>query len=355
MRKYGLLLVFTFVVCVSVAQPIIKFEKNTYDLGNISREAGQFTCDFEFVNEGNAPLVLMKVQSSCAYAIADWTKLPVEPGQKGMVRVIFEPTGRSGKFSKLFTVHSNAIEAKTALRIQGNLIAETIVAIEKTVLSSPKIEKPRVNPSEKAQFSDINKKRAQTREIEIENAGKIDLTIELSNRPMVLKAGEKTRVSFAFDTDDVNKLEAVSEALVNGKEQVAEYKIKVTANVKEDIGQKTEEKGIALEQRKNPPIIKYSTKLLKLGVLNANASGEGKITLTNKGVVPLEIRGIDNQNEELSVSISQRLIPNDETSDIDVGVNTKDLKPGNYRRTFTIRTNDPEYQVVLFAVSWEIK
>lgn len=138
MKKHSLLLAFLLAYFSAVARPIIKFEKNTYNIGNVKKEDGKIACDFEFTNEGNAALVITKVQSSCACATPNWTKAPVEEGEKGKINVVFMPVGRLGYFSKSIAVYSNAAKEKIILRIEGNLLADD--AIRETTQPSQEVK-----------------------------------------------------------------------------------------------------------------------------------------------------------------------------------------------------------------------
>ncbi len=44
------------------------------------------TVEYTITNTGNEPLVLTNVTTSCACAVADWTKEPIAPGAKGTVK-----------------------------------------------------------------------------------------------------------------------------------------------------------------------------------------------------------------------------------------------------------------------------
>lgn len=85
------------------------------------RKGGDGTCVFEFVNEGNEPLVLSSVRTSCGCTTPSWTKAPIMPGQKGQIRVRYD-TNRIGGFMKTITVKSNSIENPSiVLKIKGTV------------------------------------------------------------------------------------------------------------------------------------------------------------------------------------------------------------------------------------------
>ncbi|MBR1850249.1 MAG: DUF1573 domain-containing protein [Bacteroidales bacterium] len=98
----------------------IKFITTEHDYGTITKGANG-DCVFEFVNEGNEPLVLSRVRASCGCTTPSYTDKPVMPGQKGEIKVHYN-TNSVGGFSKTITVNSNAVNTDAVvLRIRGKV------------------------------------------------------------------------------------------------------------------------------------------------------------------------------------------------------------------------------------------
>jgi hypothetical protein len=114
-----------FIIPISlIAQPgaAITFTSNEHDFGKIDEVNGKVTTVFEFVNTGNAPLIIQNVEATCGCTTPDWTKKPVMPGQKGSITAIYDPANRPGKFEKQINVFSNAAnESLSILTIKGNV------------------------------------------------------------------------------------------------------------------------------------------------------------------------------------------------------------------------------------------
>lgn len=98
-----------------------KFETTVHDFGTVAESNGIITATFEFVNEGNTPLVIKGVSASCGCAIPEWTQKPVAPKEKGVIKVSYNPKGRPGTFVKSITVRTNASEQPVILKIKGNV------------------------------------------------------------------------------------------------------------------------------------------------------------------------------------------------------------------------------------------
>lgn len=104
--------------------PKIKFETVLEDVGTLSVGKGEKrTVKFVCVNEGDAPLVLERVETSCGCATVQLPKKAVKPGKKGVVKVTMDATnlGDRGVFGNLITIYYNAIPRYTRIRIKGVL------------------------------------------------------------------------------------------------------------------------------------------------------------------------------------------------------------------------------------------
>ena len=113
-----------FVCCIlgASAQAEIKFDKLTHDFGKFSESSPVVTCTFTFTNTGNKPLVINQAVASCGCTVPEYTKDPIQPGQKGSIKVTYNGTGKfPGHFKKSNTVRTNAKVEMTRLYIEGDM------------------------------------------------------------------------------------------------------------------------------------------------------------------------------------------------------------------------------------------
>lgn len=103
-------------------QPSIEFTSTVHDFGVIPENGGPVSCTFEFVNNGDGPLVIVSASASCGCTKPDYPRKPVEVGKKGKIKVTYNPAGRPGEFSKSITVKTNVKGKKRiTLKIKGNV------------------------------------------------------------------------------------------------------------------------------------------------------------------------------------------------------------------------------------------
>lgn len=99
---------------------------NTHDYGTIP-EGPNAVYEFQFVNIGNAPLLITNAQASCGCTSPEFSKTPILPGKKGKIKVTYTTKGHPGNFTKSVYLTSNAQTNDGAghfeLKIKGIVIA----------------------------------------------------------------------------------------------------------------------------------------------------------------------------------------------------------------------------------------
>lgn len=100
----------------------IKFEQTTHDFGNIREDGGPVTFEFPFVNAGTKPLVINSARAECGCTRPDYPKEEIAPGEKGTIKVTYNPLGRPGGFTKVVTVKCSGSPGKINLKIRGTVI-----------------------------------------------------------------------------------------------------------------------------------------------------------------------------------------------------------------------------------------
>lgn len=97
----------------------IKFEETKFDFGVIQEKGNPVTHNFEFINKGNANLVIIDATAQCGCTKPKYPKNPISPGKKGIISVTFHPRGFQGEFEKTVTVRTNGSPKRMRLHISG--------------------------------------------------------------------------------------------------------------------------------------------------------------------------------------------------------------------------------------------
>ncbi len=105
-----------------VAQAQIKFEKLTHDFGEFSEANPVQECTFVFTNAGSTPLIINQAVASCGCTAPTYTKQPIQPGEKGEIKVVYNGKGKfPGHFKKTVTVRTNGVPEMTRLYVEGTM------------------------------------------------------------------------------------------------------------------------------------------------------------------------------------------------------------------------------------------
>ena len=107
----------------------IKFKTETIDYGTIEKGANGVRV-FEFINTGDAPLIITKVKSTCGCTVPKKPEAPIMPGETGEIEVKYD-TKRVMPIRKTITVLSNASTPTVALKIKGEVVKSKSVLEKK--------------------------------------------------------------------------------------------------------------------------------------------------------------------------------------------------------------------------------
>lgn len=114
--------------------PVLYIEKDVYNFGSIL-EGTIITRDFIIKNKGDEPLLIPRVRSNCACAVADYTE-KIMPGEKGTVTLEFDSKGSSGMVDYKIRGDSNDPNNEFFdLTITGNVDPILIIEPKKITLT----------------------------------------------------------------------------------------------------------------------------------------------------------------------------------------------------------------------------
>ncbi len=117
-----LLLVVALAAAMAQKPAQIKFDKLVHNFGSFSEKSPKVTCTFTYTNIGEQPLYINQAVASCGCTVPEYTKTPVQPGEKGEIKVTYNGTGKfPGHFKKSITIRTNGAVEMTRLYIEGDM------------------------------------------------------------------------------------------------------------------------------------------------------------------------------------------------------------------------------------------
>ena len=95
------------------------FEQTTVDYGDIEQNSDPLRV-FNFVNDGDAPLIIKHAKGSCGCTVPRYPKEPIMPGESAVIEVRYD-TKRIGPFNKSIRLTTNVQEQPIMLYIKGKV------------------------------------------------------------------------------------------------------------------------------------------------------------------------------------------------------------------------------------------
>ena len=123
----------------------ITFEWEEHDFGTIWDDK-PVACTFPFMNHGTKTLVITRMKAGCGCTTPVADKTVLQPGEQSVIRVQFDPVGKSKKQDKKVTIFSNAsLEPEKTFWIRSivNPIVEVnpkFLQLEEMTIGVPKTE-----------------------------------------------------------------------------------------------------------------------------------------------------------------------------------------------------------------------
>ena len=96
----------------------VQVTDSLYNFGTV-KDGENVAHNFTFKNTGTHPLIIETARPSCGCTIAEKPDKPVLAGESGIIRVIFNSSGRVGNAQKQITVISNAYPSFPLLELKG--------------------------------------------------------------------------------------------------------------------------------------------------------------------------------------------------------------------------------------------
>ncbi len=334
----------------------ISFEKTRVNVGNISEEQFPVTYTYDFLVAGSGAIRITSVDTDCACSLSDYTKTDISAGEKGEIKVTFNPY-RPGPFYKTFTVHAqNAIPQKTELILEGFIEPFTF---------NPNIEFPAITKDSLAfkykyiLLGNITNSNIVRKEVALYNYSSDTITMldSLQSPPFMdvafdngLAIPPKEIYSFSlfYDPATKNDFGEITDSLTLFIEPSKNNIVPFPLYVKSSIRQYFPE-NFAEDNPSNYPRLVASDTLVNLGRIDLEKDEIVEFVLSNSGGSPLDIQKIVcNYGAEI-FTIDKRTIAPYDFAKLKIAV--KDInKRGTQDRRVLIYCNDPNNTVTTLRI-----
>jgi|GEM_PF-3924101 len=341
---------------VTAQNGFISFEKTRIDLGRINEQQFPVAYNFEYLVAGSGKVSISNIETDCACSLVDYTKETLSAGDRGMVKVVFDPY-KPGPFTKNFTViANNAVPRKTELILEGFIEPFTF---------NPSIEFPIMNQDSMAfknkfiLLGNITNSGLVKKDVALYNMNNdtIKLADTLQAPPFIDVAFEegldippKQIYSFSlyYDPSLKNDFGEITDSLqlfrFDHKENISPIKLYVKSSIRQYFPENFSE-----NNPRSYPHLAVSDSLINLGRVSLERDKIVDFVLSNSGGSPLNIQKIVcNYGAEI-YSIDKREIAPFDFANLKISVKNINKK-GTQDRTVLIYCNDPNNTVTSLRI-----
>ncbi|RZL37921.1 MAG: DUF1573 domain-containing protein [Pedobacter sp.] len=103
--------------------PIVVFERDIFDFEKI-KQGESVEHEFKFKNTGKSPLIISNATATCGCTVPEIPKEPILPGKEGVIKVVFNSTGKEGMQDKVVTITSNANPTISTVHLVGEVLTK---------------------------------------------------------------------------------------------------------------------------------------------------------------------------------------------------------------------------------------
>ena len=346
------ILLWTAACLVGHAQAKATFDRKIYEHGVVLWKHPA-TATFTVKNDGDKPLVISNVTTSCGCTVADWTKEPIAPGATGVITSVFDAKAL-GRFNKSVGVYCNASNRPIYLAVRGEVTADPK---NYTVTHPYEIGAIRLN-KDAIEFDDANKGDKPTVEILVANTTEDVYTPVLMHLPPYLEAvavperiakRSTGKIKVTLDTDKLPKFGLTTANVYlsrfPGDKVGAENTIPVSAVLLPDFS------GLTEQQRLNAPVVELSTTELTVPALSEKEKKNFTVVVKNVGKSNLEITDLQVFNSALGVQLKKRVLKPGAQTKMKITAYGKYLNKVKGTPRVLMITNDPNRPKIIVKVN----
>ena len=100
------------------AQSKLKFSDSKKNFGFV-KQGNVVNMEFEFINNGNQPLIITEAKAECSCTTVEFPKQPIAPSQKNKIIVKFDTKTVYDRQDRIVEVSSNDLNSPSFIRFKG--------------------------------------------------------------------------------------------------------------------------------------------------------------------------------------------------------------------------------------------
>lgn len=346
LRPTALIIASLSILTLSAAGPKVRWLETVHNFGAFDENDGKVTATMQFVNDGDAPLIIQAARATCGCTTPAYSRTPIEPGDTGMVQITYNPSGRPGRFEKKVYVDFNTESKRSVLLVKGSVIGAS-----NTVRSRFPVEAGPLRLRVKAiPFGEVTHGKGKSFYFEAYNISPDTLRPAWSDLPPYITVssplddvlpGENAAYTFQLIADRVPDYGVVTSTLSfqPDPDRLPDLIIPIdmAAIIQEDFSRLTP------GERLKAPVMRLNETTLDFGDVNPSTGPVTRyITVSNLGKSPLLLRRVQSVDPGVTVRTSSNKVKPGKNATIEVTIDPEaypDSRLINGR--LTVIANDP--------------
>lgn len=327
-------------VMVSLAQ--VRWLETEHDFGAFNEDDGKVSTEFKFVNDSESPVTIDHVRSSCGCTVPQYSKATVNHGDTAAITVVYNPSGRPGRFSKsLMLKLSN--DSTEKLLIKG-----VVIGAQNTLRSRfPVTAGPIRLRGNMVTFGAVKTGKIKSQFVEVYNSSHSPVVPRWTDIPQYLRVtaahetvqpGEQGVYSFVLAPTKSTPYGILTDSLTLNVPGEPPFRFEIAAIVEEDFS------GLTEKQLADAPRIITDTDMLDFGdFFRTGQPITRQLRVTNTGKNDLLIRRVHTSEPGFTVKAPFSKLKKGKSGTVTVTFDPASFSAPLLNSRLQVITNDPSH------------
>jgi hypothetical protein len=327
-------------VMVSLAQ--VRWLETEHDFGAFNEDDGKVSTEFKFVNDSESPVTIDHVRSSCGCTVPQYSKATVNHGDTAAITVVYNPSGRPGRFSKSLMVKLSN-DSTEKLLIKG-----VVIGAQNTLRSRfPVTAGPIRLRGNMVTFGAVKTGKIKSQFVEVYNSSHSPVVPRWTDIPQYLRVtaahetvqpGEQGVYSFVLAPTKSTPYGILTDSLTLNVPGEPPFRFEIAAIVEEDFS------GLTEKQLADAPRIITDTDMLDFGdFFRTGQPITRQLRVTNTGKNDLLIRRVHTSEPGFTVKAPFSKLKKGKSGTMTVTFDPASFSAPLLNSRLQVITNDPSH------------
>ncbi len=327
-------------VMVSLAQ--VRWLETEHDFGAFNEDDGKVSTEFKFVNDSESPVTIDHVRSSCGCTVPQYSKATVNHSDTAAITVVYNPSGRPGRFSKSLMVKLSN-DSTEKLLIKG-----VVIGAQNTLRSRfPVTAGPIRLRGNMVTFGAVKTGKIKSQFVEVYNSSHSPVVPRWTDIPQYLRVtaahetvqpGEQGVYSFVLAPTKSTPYGILTDSLTLNVPGEPPFRFEIAAIVEEDFS------GLTEKQLADAPRIITDTDMLDFGdFFRTGQPITRQLRVTNTGKNDLLIRRVHTSEPGFTVKAPFSKLKKGKSGTVTVTFDPASFSAPLLNSRLQVITNDPSH------------